>query len=167
MIKRALISVSDKKGLIEFAKGLSELGVEILSTGGTGKALQDSGINVTPVSDVTGFPEILDGRVKTLHPKIHGGLLAVRHNKDHMEQLFDLGIEPIDLVVINLYPFKQTIEKDGVTLEEAIENIDIGGPNVALSNKNHKDVIVLVDPDDYTFVLGELRKKEILILINE
>ena len=160
MIKRALISVSDKKGLIEFAKGLSELGVEILSTGGTGKALQDSGINVTPVSDVTGFPEILDGRVKTLHPKIHGGLLAVRHNKDHMEQLFDLGIEPIDLVVINLYPFKQTIEKDGVTLEEAIENIDIGGPSMLRSAaKNHKDVIVLVDPDDYTFVLGELREK--------
>ena len=147
MIKRALISVSNKAGLVEFAKGLFELGVEILSTGGTAKALQEAGIKVTLVSDVTGFPEILDGRVKTLHPKIHGGLLAVRDNSEHMKQIAQLGIEPIDMVVINLYPFKQTIEKPGVTLNEAIENIDISGPSMLRSAaKNHKDVIVVVDP---------------------
>ena len=160
MIKRALISVSNKTGLVEFAKGLFELGVEILSTGGTAKALQEAGIKVTAVSDVTGFPEILDGRVKTLHPKIHGGLLAVRDNSKHMQQISELGIKPIDLVAINLYPFKQTIEKPGVTLEEAIENIDIGGPSMLRSAaKNHKDVIVVVDPEDYTLVLNELKEK--------
>lgn len=160
MIKRALISVSNKEGLIEFAKGLYELGVEILSTGGTAKALQEAGIKVTAVSDVTGFPEILDGRVKTLHPKIHGGLLAVRDNSEHMKQIAELGIEPIDLVAINLYPFKQTIEKPGVTLDEAIENIDIGGPSMLRSSaKNHKDVVVIVDPDDYSPVLNELKAK--------
>jgi phosphoribosylaminoimidazolecarboxamide formyltransferase/IMP cyclohydrolase len=160
MIKRALLSVSNKTGLIEFAKGLFELGVEVLSTGGTAKALQEAGIKVTAVSDVTGFPEILDGRVKTLHPKIHGGLLAVRDNNKHMEQISELGIEPIDLVAINLYPFKQTIEKPGVTLEEAIENIDIGGPSMLRSAaKNHKDVIVVVDPEDYSLVLNELKEK--------
>lgn len=159
MIKRALISVSNKTGLVEFAKGLFELGVEILSTGGTARTLQEAGIKVTPVSDVTGFPEILDGRVKTLHPKIHGGLLAVRNNSKHMEQISELGIEPIDLVVINLYPFKQTIERPGVTLEEAIENIDIGGPSMLRSAaKNHKDVIVVVDPEDYSLVLNELKE---------
>lgn len=160
MIKRALISVSNKTGLIEFAKGLFELGVEILSTGGTAKVLQEGGIKVTPVSDVTGFPEILDGRVKTLHPKIHGGLLAVRDNSEHMKQIDELGIDPIDLVVINLYPFKETIEKPGVTLDEAIENIDIGGPSMLRSAaKNHKDVIVVVDPQDYSKVLEILREK--------
>lgn len=160
MIKRALISVSNKEGLIEFAKGLYELNVEILSTGGTAKVLQDAGIKVTAVSDVTGFPEILDGRVKTLHPKIHGGLLAIRDNSKHMQQISKLGIEPIDLVVINLYPFKQTIEKPGVTFDEAIENIDIGGPSMLRSAaKNHKNVIVVVDPEDYTFVLSELKEK--------
>lgn len=160
MIKRALISVSNKEGLVEFARGLRELGVEILSTGGTAKALQEAGIEVTAVSDVTGFPEILDGRVKTLHPKIHGGILAIRDNNEHMQQISKLGIEPIDLVAINLYPFKQTIEKPGVTLEEAIENIDIGGPSMLRSAaKNHKDVVVIVDPEDYPLILDELKKK--------
>lgn len=160
MIKRALISVSNKEGIIEFAKGLHELNVEIISTGGTAKTLKDAGIEVTAVSDITGFPEILDGRVKTLHPKIHGGLLAVRDNSKHMHQIAELGIAPIDLVVINLYPFKQTILKPCVTMDEAIENIDIGGPSMLRSAaKNHKDVIVVVDPKDYPFVLNELRNK--------
>ena len=160
MIKRALISVSNKEGIIEFAKGLSELDVEIISTGGTAKALKDAGIKVTAVSDITEFPEILDGRVRTLHPKIHGGLLAVRANSKHMEQIAELGIEPIDMVVINLYPFKETISKPNVTLDEAIENIDIGGPSMLRSAaKNHRDVIVVVDPKDYPFVISELREK--------
>jgi len=159
MIKRALISVSNKEGIIEFAKGLDELNIEIISTGGTAKTLKDAGIKVTAVSDITEFPEILDGRVKTLHPKIHGGLLAVRDNSKHMEQIAELGIAPIDLVVINLYPFKQTILKPGVTFEEAIENIDIGGPSMLRSAaKNHKDVIVIVDPNDYLLVLKELKE---------
>jgi len=160
MIKRALVSVSNKEGIIEFARGLYELGIEIVSTGGTARALKDAGIKVTAVSDITGFPEILDGRVKTLHPKIHGGLLAVRDNSMHMEQIAELGIEPIDLVAINLYPFKETILKPNITLEEAIENIDIGGPSMLHSAaKNHKHVIVVVDPKDYSFVLNELREK--------
>ena len=128
MIKRALISVSDKTGIVELARELVGLGVEILSTGGTMKALKDAGVAVTSVSDVTGFPECLDGRVKTLHPAIHAGLLAMRSNPEHMKQIADLGIKPIDMVVINLYPFRQTIAKPGVTFEEAIENIDIGAP---------------------------------------
>ncbi|WP_422448072.1 bifunctional phosphoribosylaminoimidazolecarboxamide formyltransferase/IMP cyclohydrolase [Thermoanaerobacterium sp. DL9XJH110] len=160
MIKRALLSVSDKTGLIEFARGLYELGVEIISTGGTAMALQEAGIKVTAVSDITGFPEILDGRVKTLHPKIHGGLLALRRKEEHMQQIKELGIEPIDLVAINLYPFKRTIEKPGVTFEEAIENIDIGGPSMLRSAaKNHRYVIVLSDPQDYIPVLEQLRTK--------
>ena len=130
MIKRALISVSDKTGIVELAQALARRGVEIISTGGTFKTLSGAGINVTNISDITGFPECLDGRVKTLHPMVHAGLLAIRSNEDHMKQLKELGIEPIDMVVINLYPFKQTILRDGVTLEEAIENIDIGGPTM-------------------------------------
>ena len=128
MVKRVLISVSDKTGIVELAKELEKLGIEIISTGGTAKTLSDAGIRVTNVSDITGFPECLDGRVKTLHPKIHGGLLAIRSNQEHMKQMKELGIEPIDMVVINLYPFKKTILKDNVELAEAIENIDIGGP---------------------------------------
>jgi len=159
LIKRALISVSDKTGIIEFAKGLEKLGVEIISTGGTAKALRDAEVKVTNVSDVTGFPECLDGRVKTLHPKIHGGLLAIRDNQEHMKQLKDLGIEPIDMVVINLYPFKKTIEKEGVSLEEAIENIDIGGPTMLrAAAKNYRDVAVITDPADYDKVLAEISK---------
>ena len=156
-IKKALISVSDKTGIEEVAKRLSKGGVEILSTGGTAKALKKAGIKVTDVSDVTGFPEIMDGRVKTLHPKIHGGLLAVRENEGHMKEASDNGIEMIDLVIVNLYPFKKTIEKEGVTEEEAIENIDIGGPSMVRSAaKNFKYVTVVTDPSDYELVLGEI-----------
>lgn len=158
MIKRALISVSDKTGIVEFAKGLNSLGVEIISTGGTARVLSDAGIDVINVSDITGFPECLNGRVKTLHPKIHGGLLAVRDNEEHMKQLKELGIDTIDMVVINLYPFKHTIMKSGVTLEEAIENIDIGGPTMLRSAaKNYRDVTVVVDPGDYERVLDEIK----------
>lgn len=160
MIRRALISVSDKTGVVEFAKGLEKLGVEIISTGGTAELLAESGVKVVPVSEITGFPEILDGRVKTLHPKVHGGLLAIRENEVHMRQIKDLGIEPIDLIAVNLYPFRQTIEKPGVTFEEAIENIDIGGPAMLRSAaKNHEGVIVICDPVDYSEVLEELKTK--------
>ena len=159
MIKRALLSVSDKTGIVELARRLHALGVELLSTGGTMKALQDAGIPVTGVSDVTGFPECLDGRVKTLHPAIHAGLLAMRSNPEHMRQLAELGIQPIDLVVINLYPFRQTIARPGVTFEEAIENIDIGGPTMLrAAAKNWQDVAVVVEPADYDAVLGELEQ---------
>jgi phosphoribosylaminoimidazolecarboxamide formyltransferase / IMP cyclohydrolase len=157
-IERALISVSDKTGLVEFASGLQALGVEILSTGGTAAALQRVGIPVVSVSEFTGSPEILDGRVKTLHPKIHGGLLGRRDDARHREQMAANGIKPIDLVVVNLYPFEATVAKPGCTLEDAIENIDIGGPSMIRSAaKNHGDVAVLVDPSDYAAVLDELR----------
>jgi len=155
---RALISVSDKTGIVEFAQELKAMKIEIVSTGGTAKALKDSGVDVIGISDVTGFPECLDGRVKTLHPNIHAGLLAVRSNKDHMNQIDELGVKPIDIVVVNLYPFKETILKEGVTLEDAIENIDIGGPTMLRSAaKNNQDVIVIVDPKDYALVIKELR----------
>lgn len=157
MIKRALISVSDKTGIVEFAKKLKELGVEIISTGGTARKLSENGVEVTKVSDITGFPECLDGRVKTLHPVIHGGILAIRDNEDHMAQLKELNIEPIDLLVINLYPFKQTIAKENVEFDEAIENIDIGGPTMLRSAaKNFKFVTVVTDPRDYERVTTEL-----------
>lgn len=160
MIKRALISVSDKRGIVDFAKGLQASGVEIISTGGTAKILMDNGIDVIPISDVTNFPECLDGRVKTLHPTVHGGLLAMRDNPEHMKQLEELNITPIDLVAINLYPFKETIQKTGVTLAEAIENIDIGGPTMLRSAaKNHKDVVVVSDPEDYGLILDEIHDK--------
>ncbi|AEV69596.1 bifunctional phosphoribosylaminoimidazolecarboxamide formyltransferase/IMP cyclohydrolase [Acetivibrio clariflavus] len=158
MIKRALISVSDKTGIVELAKELSNMGIEIISTGGTQKILSDSGIKVINISDITGFPECLDGRVKTLHPKVHGGLLAMRSNPEHMRQIKELGIEPIDMVIINLYPFKQTIMKENVELEEAIENIDIGGPTMLrAAAKNYQDVVVIVDPADYQMVIDELK----------
>jgi len=158
MIKRALISVSDKTGIVDFAKELDKLGVEIISTGGTAKILSEAGIKVINISDVTGFPECLDGRVKTLHPKVHAGILAMRSNPAHMEQLKELGIDTIDMVVINLYPFKQTILKGHVELEEAIENIDIGGPTmIRAAAKNYQDVVVMVDPADYAPVLEELK----------
>lgn len=154
---RALISVSDKTGIVDLAKGLKTKGCEILSTGGTAKILRDNGIDVKEVSDMTGFPECLDGRVKTLHPAVHGGILARRDIREHMEQLVNLNIETIDIVVINLYPFKETILKEGVELEEAIENIDIGGPAMLRSAaKNHKDVIVISDPCDYKNVLKNM-----------
>ncbi|SHJ68007.1 phosphoribosylaminoimidazolecarboxamide formyltransferase / IMP cyclohydrolase [Geosporobacter subterraneus DSM 17957] len=159
MVKRALISVSDKSGIVNFAKKLQEMGVEILSTGGTAKMLTENGIPVVSVSDVTGFPECLDGRVKTLHPAIHGGLLAVRDKEEHMAQLEKLNISPIDLVVINLYPFRETIAKEGVSLEEAIENIDIGGPTMLrAAAKNYQDVAVVIHPKDYDQVLAELEQ---------
>jgi phosphoribosylaminoimidazolecarboxamide formyltransferase/IMP cyclohydrolase len=157
-IRRALLSVSDKAGLVEFAQKLRGFGVELLSTGGTAAALREAGIEVRDVSDVTGFPEMLDGRVKTLHPRIHGGLLAIRDDEAHMSALREHGIEPIDLVVINLYPFEQTIARVGVTLEEAIEQIDIGGPAMIRSaSKNYKDVAVVVVPATYGQLLDEMR----------
>lgn len=156
---RALISVSDKTGIVEFAQKLAGMGWEILSTGGTAKALREAGVDVIGVSDVTGFPECLDGRVKTLHPKIHGGILNIRDNEDHQRQIKELGITPIDLLVINLYPFKNTILKEGVAFEDCIENIDIGGPTMLRSAaKNFNDVTVVVDPEDYDVVLNELEK---------
>ncbi|HXH86121.1 MAG TPA: bifunctional phosphoribosylaminoimidazolecarboxamide formyltransferase/IMP cyclohydrolase [Nitrospira sp.] len=153
-IQRALISVSDKTGVIEMAKGLEALGAEILSTGGTAKALRDAGVNVTDVAAYTGSPEILDGRVKTLHPKIHGGLLGRRSLPAHVDQMKQHNIGPIDVVVVNLYPFEATIAKPNCPFEEAIENIDIGGPSMLRSAaKNHEDVLVVVDPSDYSRVL--------------
>ncbi|MEG0074911.1 MAG: bifunctional phosphoribosylaminoimidazolecarboxamide formyltransferase/IMP cyclohydrolase [Eubacterium sp.] len=155
---RALISVSDKTGIVEFAQKLVAMGWEILSTGGTSKALREAGVEVISVSDVTGFPECLDGRVKTLHPKIHGGILNIRSNENHQKQIKELGITPIDLLVINLYPFKNTILKADVAFEDCIENIDIGGPTMLRSAaKNFNDVTVVVDPDDYAVVLEELQ----------
>src|SRR5229473_8093836 len=149
-IRRALISVSDKTGIVEFARELKRFAVEIISTGGTAKALRDAGLEVRDVSDVTGFPEMMDGRIKTLHPKIHGALLSVRDNPEHQAAMREHGIEPIDLVVINLYPFEETIARDGVTLEEAIEQIDIGGPAMIRSAaKNHESVTVVTDPSNY------------------
>ncbi len=157
-VTRALLSVSDKRGLLDLARGLHALGVQMLSTGGTAKAIAEAGLPVTQVSDYTGFPEMLDGRVKTLHPKIHGGLLGRRDLPEHRAAMREHGIENIDLVVVNLYPFQQTIAKPGTTLEEAIENIDIGGPSMLRSAaKNHASVTVLVDPDDYPGVLAELQ----------
>jgi len=159
MAKRALLSVSDKTGIVEFAKGLIDLGFEVVSTGGTKKALEDAGLSVVGVSEITGFPECLDGRVKTLHPKIHAGILAMRGNEEHMAQLLELGVDTIDVVAINLYPFKQTILKEGVTLETAIENIDIGGPTmIRAAAKNYQDVAVIVDPADYEKVIAEYKE---------
>ena len=158
MSKRALVSVSDKTGLVPFVEGLVSLGWEIVATGGTQKLLEDSGVKTVGISEVTGFPEILDGRVKTLHPKVHGGLLARRDIPSHMQTLSEQGITPIDLVCVNLYPFRQTIAKEGGTMEDAIENIDIGGPSMLRSSaKNWKDVTVVCDPADYETVLSELR----------
>jgi len=157
MKKRALVSVSDKTGIIELAKKLESFGYEIISTGGTYTALKDSGIKVMGISEITGFPECLDGRVKTLHPSVHAGLLAMRSNPEHMRQLEELNINTIDIVVVNLYPFKKTIMKDGVTFSEAVENIDIGGPAMLRSAaKNYQDVAVVVDPADYGRLIGEL-----------
>jgi len=158
MIKQALISVSDKTGVLEFARELSALGVKLLSTGGTAKLLADNGLAVTEVADYTGFPEMLDGRVKTLHPKVHGGILARRDFPEHVAALEQHSIPTIDMVVVNLYPFQQTVAKAECSLEDAIENIDIGGPTMLRSSaKNHKDVTVIVDPSDYAVVLAEMK----------
>ncbi|OCA88595.1 bifunctional phosphoribosylaminoimidazolecarboxamide formyltransferase/IMP cyclohydrolase [Bacillus sp. FJAT-27225] len=158
--KRALISVSDKRGITDFARELAGLGYEIVSTGGTKKAIKKAGIPVISVSDVTEFPEILEGRVKTLNPRIHGGLLAKMDEPNHLEQLQEHGIEPIEIVCVNLYPFKETISKPDVTVDDAIENIDIGGPSMLrAAAKNHQHVTVVTDPKDYEIVLGELKEQ--------
>ena len=158
-IKRALVSVSNKAGVVEFARALHEAGVEIVSTGGTMKAIKDAGIPVTYVSDVTGFPEIMDGRVKTLNPYIHGGILAVRDNPEHVREMQEHKITGIDLVAVNLYPFKETIAKPGVTLAEAIENIDIGGPAmVRAAAKNFKFVTIVTNPDRYADIAKQIQE---------
>lgn len=160
-IKRALISVSDKTGILDLAQELNRLGVEILSTGGTAKLLRENNIPVKEVSEYTGFPEMLDGRVKTLHPKIHAGLLALRNNPNHMRSLKENNIGLIDMVVVNLYPFEKTIQKPAVSLEEVIENIDIGGPSMLRSTaKNHRDVVVVCNPKRYPQIITELRKNK-------
>jgi phosphoribosylaminoimidazolecarboxamide formyltransferase/IMP cyclohydrolase len=162
MIKQALISVSDKTGVLEFARALSAAGVNILSTGGTAKLLADNGVPVTEVADYTGFPEMLDGRVKTLHPKVHGGILARRDFPEHVAKLTEHNIPTIDMVVVNLYPFQSTVAKAECSLEDAIENIDIGGPTMLRSAaKNHKDVVVVCDPADYSRVLEEMKAGEV------
>jgi len=157
-IKRAIMSVSNKKSVVEFAKELHTFGIEILSTGGTAKTLRDAGIPVKDVSEHTGSPEMLDGRVKTLHPKIHGGLLSRRDNPKDMEEIRKYGIDIIDMVVVNLYPFEETISTPGVTFAEAIENIDIGGPAMLRSaSKNFQNVVVIVDPSDYERIISEMK----------
>jgi phosphoribosylaminoimidazolecarboxamide formyltransferase/IMP cyclohydrolase len=156
-IQRAIISVTDKSGVVDFAGSIERFGVEILSTGGTARAMRDGGVSVRDISDYTGFPEMLDGRVKTLHPKVHGGLLGMRDNPEHVRMMEAHGILPIDLVVVNLYQFEKAVAREGVTLAEAIENIDIGGPSMLRSSaKNFRDVTVVVDPSDYGVVLEEM-----------
>src|SRR5207249_11609005 len=156
-IERALISVTDKTGIVDFARQLSGLGVELISTGGTAKALRESGLAVRDVAEVTGFPEMMDGRVKTLHPKIHGGILARRDVPEHLAALDRHGIPPIDLVVVALYPFEQTVARPGVTAAEAIEQIDVGGPTmIRAAAKNHAAVAVVTAPSQYGAVLDEL-----------
>jgi len=158
-IKRALISVSNKSGIIEFAQALNKFGVEIISTGGTAKALREAGLSIRDISDVTGFPEMMDGRVKTLHPRVHGALLGKRDNPEHVSAMSEHGIQPIDLVVVNLYPFVETVSRTGVTETEAIEQIDIGGPSMIRSAaKNFNDVVVVADPGSYDRVVTELRE---------
>ncbi|MDH4068456.1 MAG: bifunctional phosphoribosylaminoimidazolecarboxamide formyltransferase/IMP cyclohydrolase, partial [Dehalococcoidia bacterium] len=159
---RALISVSDKSGVVDFARGLKELGVEIFSTGGTKKSLEAAGVKIHSISELTAFPEILDGRVKTLHPAVHGGILARRDLPQHLSQLRRHHIELIDMVVVNLYPFVETVTRSGVSLDEALENIDIGGPSMIRSAaKNFSSVLVVVDPGDYDAILQKLRKGNI------
>ncbi|GAB4343979.1 MAG: hypothetical protein Kow0089_20160 [Desulfobulbaceae bacterium] len=157
-VERALISLTDKSGIEDFAKALADLGVEILSTGGTAKKIRESGVPVTDVSEFTGFPEMLDGRVKTLHPLVHGGILNQRENPDHRKQCEQHGIKDIDIVAVNLYAFEKTVARPDCTLADAIENIDIGGPTLLrASAKNFRDVTVIVDPADYEQVLAEIR----------
>ncbi len=157
-IRRALLSVTDKTGLADFGGALAGFNVQMLSTGGTAKALREAGIEITEVSDHTGFPEMLDGRVKTLHPKIHGGILGIRDNEAHVSTMAKHGIEPIDMVVVNLYAFAKTVARPGCTLEEAIENIDIGGPTlIRAAAKNNRFVAVVTDPSDYPEILREMQ----------
>ncbi len=158
-IKRAIISLTDKEGIENFAKELSSLGIEILSTGGTAKKLRDSGIEVIDVAEYTGFPEMLDGRVKTLHPKVHGGILNKRDNSEHQRQCREYGIKNIDMVIVNLYAFEKTVADKKCTLEDAIENIDIGGPSMLrAAAKNYRDITVIVDPSDYPLILDEIKE---------
>jgi len=160
-IERAILGVYDKTGIVEFAKALREFGVEILSTGGTARALKEGGVEVREVSDYTGFPEMMGGRVKTLHPKVHGGLLAMRDNEEHMQEAKDNGVEMIDMVVGSLYPFEATIAKPDVTLADAIENIDIGGPTMMRSAaKNHKFVAVVTDISQYDDIIAEMKEND-------
>src|SRR2546429_3231602 len=157
-IRRAMLSVRDKSGLVDLACVLVEFGIELISTGGTRKALTEAGLSMRDISEVTGFPEILDGRVKTLHPHIHGGILAVRGNPQHVKTIEAQGIKPIDLVVCNLYPFEATVARAGSTHEDIVENIDIGGPTlVRAAAKNYHDVAIVTDPTQYSAVLDELR----------
>src|SRR5688572_8852122 len=159
-MRRALLSVFDKTGLVPFAQSLTRAGIELVSTGGTAKSLREAGLNVIELADYTGFPEMLDGRVKTLHPKVHGGLLYIRDNPGHEASVRQHGIEPIDLVVVNLYPFEQTVARPNVTLHEAIENIDIGGPSMLRSAaKNHDSVTVVIDPRDYPEVSKQISEQ--------
>ena len=158
-IERALLSVSDKAGILDFARNLHEMDVELLSTGGTARAIREAGIPVKDVAEFTGFPEMLDGRVKTLHPKVHGGILNQRENEDHRRQCVEHGLEDIDLIAVNLYEFEKTIADPNCTLANAIENIDIGGPTMLrAAAKNFNDVTVIVDPADYPLVLKEVKK---------
>jgi phosphoribosylaminoimidazolecarboxamide formyltransferase/IMP cyclohydrolase len=158
-IQRAIISLSDKSGVLEFAKELQTFGVEILSTGGTAKSLRENGLNIIDISEYTGFPEMLDGRVKTLHPKVHGGILGIRDNLEHLKKMREYGIKEIDMIVVNLYPFEATVAKPSCTIEEAIENIDIGGPSLLrAAAKNYPYVTVIVDPIDYGIVLKEMKE---------
>jgi phosphoribosylaminoimidazolecarboxamide formyltransferase/IMP cyclohydrolase len=157
-IQRAIISVTDKGGLVSFAKELQNLGIEIISTGGTARQLRDGGMRVQDVSDFTGFPEMLDGRVKTLHPKVHAGILAQRSNPEHVKTMAAHQLKPIDMVVVNLYAFEKAVARQGCTLEEAIENIDIGGPTMLrAAAKNYRDVAVVVDPQDYEPIIAEMK----------
>ena len=157
-IQRAILSVTDKSGLLEFAQKLQEFGVELLSTGGTARMLREGGVAVKDVSDFTGFPEMLDGRVKTLHPKVHAGILAQRDNADHMRTMASHHLKVIDMVVVNLYAFEKTVAREGCTLEEAVENIDIGGPTMLrAAAKNYRDVAVVVDPGDYESIIAEMK----------
>ncbi len=158
-IRRALLSVTDKSGLVDFARGLKPFGVHLLSTGGTARLLRENGVEITEVSDYTGFPEMLDGRVKTLHPKIHGGILGIRDNDAHVKTMGQHGIEPIDMVVVNLYAFAKTVAQPNCTLEDAIENIDIGGPTlIRAAAKNSRHVAVVTDPADYPVILEEMKQ---------
>ncbi|MGD8706309.1 MAG: IMP cyclohydrolase, partial [Syntrophobacterales bacterium] len=157
-IQRAILSVTDKSGLVEFAQKLQDFGVEVLSTGGTASMLREGGVTVQDVSDFTGFPEMLDGRVKTLHPKVHAGILAQRSNPDHMKTMASHHLKVIDMVVVNLYAFEKTVAREDCTLEEAVESIDIGGPTMLrAAAKNYQDVAVVVDPGDYGAILDEMQ----------
>jgi len=160
-VERALISLSDKQGIEDFVKELNFFNIEFLSTGGTAKKLREAGLSIIDVSDYTGFPEMLDGRVKTLHPKIHGGILGLRSKEEHVKLMLKYGIKNIDMIIVNLYPFEQTIAKKEATFEDAIENIDIGGPTMLrAAAKNFEDVTVIIDPADYEMVLDDLKKNK-------